>query len=88
MNGRAPVEGMARIGVAQPMRRDLPREPGTPRVARFRVNKVRTMPSKRRITVKLTVELSFVPFGDTACRQAVRSPSDALTKVAVLTVGT
>jgi hypothetical protein len=42
--------------------------------AQFGVKKVLTIPLKRRITAKLTVELSGVPFGCTACRKAVRSP--------------
>jgi hypothetical protein len=45
------------------------------------------MPLGRRITAKVTVELGRVSFGCTACRQAVRSPSDARITVAVLTVG-
>ena len=45
------------------------------------------MPFGRRITAKVTVELGRVPFGCAACRQAVRSPSDARITVAVLTVG-
>jgi len=42
--------------------------------AQFGVKKVLTIPLNRRITAKLTVELSGVPFGCTACRKAVRSP--------------
>ena len=42
--------------------------------ARFSVKNVRTIPSRCRITAKLTVELGGVPFGCTACRKAVRSP--------------
>jgi hypothetical protein len=60
-NGRAPV---CPIWTGQP----------SGARARFGVKKVLTTPCKRRITVKLTVELGRVPLGDTACRQAVRSP--------------
>ena len=42
--------------------------------AQFGVKKVLTIPLNRRITAKLTVKLSGVPFGCTACRKAVRSP--------------
>ena len=42
--------------------------------AQFGVKKVLAIPLNRPITAKLTVELSRVPFGCTACRKAVRSP--------------